>query len=1014
MFNKCFFLSLSMQLLKDTFVMSIEEKNESMYLTPHEKRNHSFAARLLRGVLTGFIVLSTIVASHAQYWEITDYGGLNEDYGEAILQTKDHGFLLVGWSESFGANGNPSDGDEDVYVIKTDVDGDVIWERAYDPGFEEFAYDVVETSDGHFVIAGYAKSTPQDEFDIYLLKIDIRGEIIWESFLGTDEVEQANALWAAEDGGLVIAGRRSDPAGLDEDILITKVDADGNEEWTYVSGYEGRDGAESIIETQDFFVATGYRENEINDESDFFLLKLEKNGNFSSLTTHGELEDFEYAHDLVRTNANDGFVLAGFRQPGSGGDIEAFLMRIDDDGNTVQTGFFDNDNADKALAIVQADGGYAISGYSEISSIEVDLLFALFNESLVLQASNLINTNFNNFGTDLTKRFDDGFAIVGYNAELLGFFNNVTLVRTSNAGVTYNNLIEGRVVFDEDLNCVVSPLDSPLEDWIVEVTDENEGRKFYGSTDADGRFSITVDSGNFTLRLTEKNKNWDIAFCDDPIITTTFSGEYDTLVYNFPIQPRTDCFIPYLKTDVSTPVVLNCSEQTYTISYRNDGPATATDVQITLALDEDLTFDGASIIPTPIVADSLYTFEVSDLPPGSSGSFEVYTTSSCEALENEAYLVSAFISPNEICLTEENDDWTGASISAYGVCLSDSLEFVIRNNGTAPTSSLDFIVIEDEIMGRTDILINPNDSISTKFPASGATYRIIVEQEPAHPGKSNPTAVIEGCVADGGNNFTTGYVTMFAEDEANPFVATDAQEGRLAFNGIDLWAYPKGFITDTIAATQEIKYHIVFENTTDEIAERVVVRDTLSNLLSVESIQAGASSHAYDFRMYEDGIIKFVFDSIHLEPGALGFVEFKVAQNLDIIECGDVILNRALINLGYEAPYLTQTAALTSCGDLSYDFGTTVNVSGPALIPGAEVRIFPNPFSGTSTIEITGVPFKEAKVAIYTTNGQLVQQIQGFGPKVELDGSLLKSGIYLIEIKIDDQLVKTGKVFVKK
>ena len=993
--------------------MSIGENKQPMYLTPLKKRNHSFAARSLRGLLVGFLFLITIGTSQAQYWEITDYGGLNEDYGEAILQTKDHGFLIVGWSESFGTNGNPSDGDEDVYVIKTDVDGDVIWERAYDPGFEEFGQDVVETPDGNFVIAGYAKSTPQDEFDVYLLKINVRGEIIWETLLGTDEIGQGIALEATEDGGLIIAGRRSDPAGMDEDILIVKVDSDGNEEWTYTSGYQGRDGAESIIETQDFFVATGFRENEINGESDFFLLKLEKNGNFSSLTTHGELEDFEYAHDLVRTNEDDGFVLAGFRQPGSGGDIEAFLMRIDDEGTVEATGFFDNDNADKALAIVQADGGYAVSGYSEKSSIEVDLLFALFNESLVLQATNLVSTNFNNFGTDLTKRFDDGFAIVGYNAELLGFFNDVTLVRTSDSGVTYNNLIEGRVVFDEDLNCVLSPLDSPLEDWIVEVTDENEGRTFYGTTDAEGRFAVTVDSGNFTLRLTEKNKNWDIAFCDDPIITTTFSGEYDTLIYNFPIQPKTDCFLPYLKTDVSTPVVLNCSEQTYTVSYRNDGPATANDVQITLVLDEDLVFDGASIIPTPIVTDSLYTFELSDLPPGSSGSFEVYTTSSCEALENEAYLVTASISPDEICLTEENDTWSGASVSTYARCQGDSLEFVVHNNGTAPTSSLDFIVIEDEIMGRTDILINPNDSISTKFPATGATYRIMVEQEPAHPGKSNPTAVIEGCIADGSNNFSTGFTTMFAEDEANPFIAVDAQEGRTNFNGIDLWAYPKGFITDTIAATTEIKYHIVFENTTDEIAERVVVRDTLSNLLLIESVQPGASSHPYDFRMYENGIAKFVFDSINLEPGAMGFVEFKVAQNQENIECGDIILNRALINLGYEAPYLTQTATLTSCGNLSYDFGTVVSVSGPSLIEGAAVRIFPNPFSGTSTIEITGVPFKEATVAMYTTNGQLVQQIQGSGSMIELDGSQLQSGLYLLEIKIDGRLVKTGKVFVK-
>ena len=141
--------------------------------------NRSF--QLLSGVgkllLTAVMVLCWL-ASDAQRWEIY-FGSNNEDWGHSIVQTRNEGYMIAGITEGFGT------GNTGVYVIHTDVDGRKVWERAYDEGHITRGYSIIKANDQGYLIAGEIINVPQViEKNVYLQKIDDRGDILWNSQFG--------------------------------------------------------------------------------------------------------------------------------------------------------------------------------------------------------------------------------------------------------------------------------------------------------------------------------------------------------------------------------------------------------------------------------------------------------------------------------------------------------------------------------------------------------------------------------------------------------------------------------------------------------------------------------------------------------------------------------------------------------------------------------------------------------------------------------------------------------------
>ena len=162
-------------------------------------------------------------------WERT-YGGSDDDEGYSVAQTSDGGYIVAGRTRSFGA------GEYDVYLVKTDGLGDTIWTRTYGGGGEDLGYSVALTSDGGYIVAGYTGSFGAGG-DVYLVKTDAVGDTILTRTYGGSSDDWGYSVAQTSDGGYIVAGRTASFGAGGSDIYLIKTDSLGysNTKWYDIS-----------------------------------------------------------------------------------------------------------------------------------------------------------------------------------------------------------------------------------------------------------------------------------------------------------------------------------------------------------------------------------------------------------------------------------------------------------------------------------------------------------------------------------------------------------------------------------------------------------------------------------------------------------------------------------------------------------------------------------------------------------------------------------------------------------
>ncbi|NRB48945.1 MAG: T9SS type A sorting domain-containing protein [Saprospiraceae bacterium] len=952
----------------------------------------------------------------AQGWQ-RSFGGNKEDQGVLVRETVDHGIISLGFSESFPGVNNS---DIDIFIVRTDVDGTELWTKVYDEGFSERPADIVELEDG-FLILGTIRPTVTSDDQLYLLNIDRRGNKRWSKVLESATDDAGVAIVPAIDGtGYLITGVTFDKDnGNKDDILLVQVDMEGQELWRKVSGSTENDKVQGLVALNDGYViasnSPALSTSIIDITNDIVLQKVDASGDSIWSKVYGVGGEIDQVEDLILT-ADNHLVITGTAE-----DVKQLLIgKFDTNGDSIwikKYAFSPDENIGKDIIELQ-DGSFAAVGYVSRDLGDTDILVIKFDQDGEKEWHSLVGDSGNqDFGESIVAAQDGGFIITGYNGVVFNFINDLILLKLDGSGNVVTNQISGTIQYKPDGCAGPDSTATPLEDWLVIA--ESADETYFITSDSNGFYSALVDTGTYTIKTLPPNNLWDV--CEPEINIVALNEFYDTTEINFDVTGGVDC--PAMQVDVTTPFIVNCENAIYSVSYCNLGPITGEGAFLTIALDDDLTYVSSTLAPSA-QNDSIIIFQLGDVASMECGEFTITTQIACEGVvEGQATLVRAHIYPDDIC--EGNDDWSGASIEVRGDCDTETgtLNFRIKNVGDAiMVRERNYFVVEDDLMFLTrPFRLEPQkEEVVQLEMLEGPTYRLIAEQEEGHPGNSYPTVAVEGCVATGGT-FNVGMVSQFPEDEGDIFQAVDVQEALSTGSGVLMRGYPKGYQDSIIDQNTEIEYTIIFENTGSEIIDRVVIRDTMSSALDVSSIVLGASSHPYEFEIYNDGILKITFDEIQLQPGgsteeanSRGFVQFRIAQK-PINDVGIVIDNSATVYFDYYAPQPTNTVRhIVGCSDIVSTGCIISDVQpGPGNPSGTTIKVSPNPFFESTSFEITGTVFDVVEFRLFDVAGRLIRTDRFRGNNYDFYRRSLPGGLYMYRMESEGKIIATGKVVIR-
>jgi len=277
------------------------------------------------------------------------FGDTRHDFGNAIQQTTDGGFIL------FGLSTNDSPFNYDLYLIKTDYRGEKQWEKKFGDNTFQIGNCVQQTTDGGYILCGADNGYGEDS--LTLIKTDGVGNIQWEQrYRMTIDRTVGRYVQQTSDGGFVITGLiGGSPSG---NVYVIKTDAIGTLEWSKAYG-GGKEFGTCIRQTiDDGYLVLGETGSYGYGSSDMYVLRLTNSGDTLWTKTFGtESQETGFSLDLT---SDGGFVALGYNSNRNG---DLYLVRADEFGNELWSKSYGGDSQDNGYSVNQTtDGGYFLAG----------------------------------------------------------------------------------------------------------------------------------------------------------------------------------------------------------------------------------------------------------------------------------------------------------------------------------------------------------------------------------------------------------------------------------------------------------------------------------------------------------------------------------------------------------------------------------------------------------------------------------------------------------------------------
>lgn len=293
-------------------------------------------------------------------WERT-YGAAQAEYGNAIVHIPGAGFAIAGRTSSRGAGG------DDMWLVRLDEAGDLLWDRTYGTASTENANGLALAPDGGFLLVG-TSFTPQSSLDWWVVRTDADGDLLWDQTFATMNADHAFAAVSVAEGGFAVAGSRDRIAQGSGRFWLIRLADDGAVLWEEIYGdLASEQLAYDLVELPgDGFALAG------TADADFWLVRTDLDGNllWDRAYDFGG-GNYDRALGLART-PDGGLALAGWTQKGAGSDY--WVVRTDAGGDPLWTHHYDREEGDLAEDVaVLPDGGLVVIGSSRVKDGDADL-----------------------------------------------------------------------------------------------------------------------------------------------------------------------------------------------------------------------------------------------------------------------------------------------------------------------------------------------------------------------------------------------------------------------------------------------------------------------------------------------------------------------------------------------------------------------------------------------------------------------------------------------------------------
>ena len=297
------------------------------------------------------------------------FGGSSTDAAYAILETDDGGAFAAGDTESFGAGG------ADIWVIKFDSDGNIEEEATIGGSSYDFVYSLQPTSDGGAIIAAETYSFGAGESDIWLLKASSTGVIEGQATFGGSSYDWPSFIQETSDGGCIVSGSTLSFGAGGIDIWILKLSSTGVIESQGTVGGNENDWSSSVLETGDGgCIVFGNTESFGAGGADIWIIKFDSDGNIEDQGTFGGSEDDQST--FVSPTSDGGCIVVGYTESFGAGGADIWIIKLSSTADIEWQKTYGGAEDEMAYSVQQTnDGGYIVAGYTEsFGAGEEDLL----------------------------------------------------------------------------------------------------------------------------------------------------------------------------------------------------------------------------------------------------------------------------------------------------------------------------------------------------------------------------------------------------------------------------------------------------------------------------------------------------------------------------------------------------------------------------------------------------------------------------------------------------------------